>query len=183
MSVPISFKDTIQIRGRADVLFRNAMDPKRRAKWDPNVQSAQYVGEERLVNGATVRFRLPRRLLGLRFTARYGGVQAPHRASWETVSPFGPLERLSQAWVFKAIPGGTEVTLSVNASVRYRFVATVVERLLRSSSAGTLIELQRQVDAQGAAVVEELGREMARKQREAQRALRPTLLGRLRRPK
>ncbi len=119
----------------------------------------------------------------LRFTARYGGVQPPHRANWETERGFGPLERLRQSWTFKAVPGGTEVTLAVDASVRFKFVATIVERLLRSASATSLIELQRQVDAQGAALVEELGREMARKQRDAQRALRPGLLGRFRRGK
>ncbi|WP_027481993.1 SRPBCC family protein [Deinococcus pimensis] len=183
MSVPISFKDTIQIRGRSDALFRLALDPKRRAKWDPSIESAAYDGEERLANGALVNFRLPRRLLGLRFTAKYGGVQAPNRANWETVRPFGPLERLKQSWSFKSVPGGTEVTLAVDASVRYRFVATVVERLLRSASASTLVELQRQVDAQGAALVEELSRDMARRQREADRMLRPGLLGRFRRPK
>lgn len=172
MSISISFKDTIQIRGRTDVLFRNVMDPKRRMKWDPNVQNAVYVGEERLGSGAVVKFKLPRRLLGLSFTARYGSYQAPHRGGWETIRPFGPMEKLAQAWVLKPIPGGTEVTLSVNAKVRYRWIARPVERLLRSSAAQTLIELQRQVDAAGAQMVEETARELARKQREAQKAAR-----------
>lgn len=167
MAVPISFKDTIQIRGRTDVLFRNALDPKRRAKWDPSIQTAAYVGEEKLATGSTMRFKLVRRLLGLSFTAKFGQVQAPHRGGWESVRPFGPLEKLAQAWVFKPVPGGTEVTLSVNASVRYRFVANIVERLLRSASAQTLIELQRSVDASGAQLVEEAAREMQRQQREA----------------
>jgi len=166
MPVDISFKDTIQIRGRTDVLFRNVMDPKRRVKWDPNVQAASYVGEERLGSGSLVRFKLPRRMLGLSFVAKYGSYQAPHRGGWESTRPFGPLERLSQAWVMKPIPGGTEVTLSVNARVRYRWITTVVERLLRGASAQTLIELQRQVDKAGAQLVEDTAREMARRQRQ-----------------
>lgn len=169
MSVPIQFKDTIQIRGRTDALFRNVMDPKRRAKWDPNVRTAKYVGEERLGSGAVVRFKLPPRLLGLSFTAKYGSYQAPTRGGWESVRPFGPLEKFGQAWVFKPIPGGTEVTLSVKAQVRFRWIAGVVERLLRSSSAQTLIELQRQVDAPGAQLVMDTARDMAKKQREERR--------------
>ncbi|AFZ65873.1 SRPBCC family protein [Deinococcus peraridilitoris] len=169
MSVAIQFKDTIQIRGRADVLFRSVMDPKRRAKWDPSIRTGAYVGEERLVQGAMVRFKLPPRMLGLTFTARYGSLQAPHRGGWESVKPFGPLERFAQGWVFKSIPGGTEVTLSVNAKVRFGFIAKAVERMLRSASAQTLIELQRQVDAAGAQLVLDTARDMAKQQREARK--------------
>lgn len=169
MPVPISFKDTLQIRGRTDTLFRNVMDPKRRAKWDPNVMQARFVGEERLGSGALVRFKLPRRLLGLSFTAKYGSYQAPHRGGWESVKPFGPLEKLAQGWVFKPVPGGAEVTLSVNASVRYRWLAKPVERFLRNASAQTLIELQRQVDAVGAQNVLDTAKELSRQQREAKK--------------
>lgn len=169
MSVPISFKETIPIRGRADVLFRTALDPKRRAKWDPSIKRAQYVGEERLTSGAVIKVKLAPRLLGLSFTARYGSVQAPHRGGWESVKPFGPLERFAQAWVFKSVPGGTEVTLSVNASVRYGWIAKPAERMLRASATQTLIELQRQVDAAGAQTVMDTAREVARQQREARK--------------
>lgn len=169
MTVPIQFKDTIQIRGRADTLFRNVMDPRRRAKWDPNVARASFVEGERLGSGTLVRFKLPRRLLGFSFTAKYGAYQAPHRGGWESVRPFGPVDRLAQGWVFKSVPGGSEVTLSVNARVRYRWLAGPVERLLRSASAQTLIELQRQVDAGGAQTLLDTAREVAKQQKAAKK--------------
>ncbi|PYE56433.1 SRPBCC family protein [Deinococcus yavapaiensis] len=172
MSIPISFKNTIQVRGRTDVLFRNALDPKRRAKWDPSFATGSYVGDERLASGNLVKFKLARRLLGMSFVAKFGSVQAPTRGGWETVRGFGPFDKLAQAWVFKPMPGGTEVTLSVNAAVRYKWIATTAERLLRSAAAQTLVELQRQVDAQGAQAVTEAAQEMARKQRESQKAQR-----------
>ena len=169
MPSPISFKDTIQIRGRADTLFRSVMDPRRRAKWDPNIVRANFVEGERLGSGALVRFKLPTRLLGLSFTAKYGSYQAPYRGGWESVRPFGPVEKLGQAWVFKSVPGGSEVTLSVNARVRYRWLAGPVERLLRSASAQTLIELQRQVDAGGAQALLETAKEVGKQQRAAKK--------------
>lgn len=170
MSTPITFKDTIVIRGRPDTLFRLALDPKRREKWDPSYVKAAYVGEEKLTNGAQVRFKLPTRLLGLSFVARYGNIQAPTRGNWESVRSFGPVEKLMQSWNFKPIPGGTEVTLSTNAVVRYRFVAKPVERVLRQMSGQSLLELQRQVDKQGAQLMEDTAREYQQKQRDEKAA-------------
>ncbi|MFC4454888.1 SRPBCC family protein [Deinococcus sonorensis] len=170
MSEPITFKDTIVIRSRPDVLFRLALDPRRREKWDPSYQSARFEGEDRLTNGALVRFKLARRLLGLSFVARYGQLQAPTRGGWETVRGFGPLEKLTQGWVFKPIPGGTEVTLSTNARIRYRWVAKPVERVLRQMSGQSLLELQRSVDSQGAQLLEDTAREFQKKQREEAKA-------------
>jgi Polyketide cyclase / dehydrase and lipid transport len=169
MSETISFKDTIQIRGRPDVLFRSVMDPRRRTRWDPNVREAKFQGEERLGQGTLVRIKLPTRMLGLSFIAKYGQYQAPHRGGWESVRPFGPLERLTQGWVFKPLPGGTEVTLHTTARVRFKWIARPIERVLRSANAQTLLELQRQVDAQGAAVLEEAARDYADKQRAARK--------------
>jgi Polyketide cyclase / dehydrase and lipid transport len=170
MSTPIQFKDTIVIRSRPDVLFRLALDPRRREKWDPSYVKASYVGDEKLGNGTQVRFKLPTRLLGLSFVARYSNFQAPTRGSYESVKPFGPVERLSQRWNFKPIPGGTEVSLATDASVRYRFVAKPVERVLRQMSGQSLLELQRQVDKQGAQLMEDTAREYQQKQRDEQRA-------------
>ena len=170
MSESISFKDTIVIRSRPDTLFRLALDPKRREKWDPNYVKARYVGEEKLGNGTQVRFKLPTRLLGLSFLVRYGNYQAPTRGGWESVKPFGPVEKLAQGWNFKPIPGGTEVTLTTTASVRYRMAATPVERVLRQMSGQSLLELQRQVDKQGAQLMEDTAREYQQKQRDAQKA-------------
>ncbi|WP_425147079.1 SRPBCC family protein [Deinococcus sp.] len=170
MSQAITFKDTIVIRSRPDTLFRLALDPRRREKWDPNYVRAAYLGEEKLVNGTLVEFKLPTRLLGLRFQARYGQLQAPTRGGWESVKPFGPVEKLTQGWVFKPIPGGTEVSLSTNASVRYRWLAKPIERVLRQMSASALLEMQRQVDKQGAQLMEDSAREYQEKQREDKKA-------------
>lgn len=170
MPQSINFKDTIIIRARPDTLFRLALDPRRRAKWDPSYAQANYVGDEKLGNGTLVRFKLPRRLLGLAFTAKYRNFQAPTRGAWESVKPFGPVEKLAQGWNFKPIPGGTEVTLSTDASVRYGFVAKPVERVLRQMSGQALLELQRQVDKQGAQLMEDTAREYQQKQRDEQKA-------------
>ncbi|GGJ62775.1 SRPBCC family protein [Deinococcus aquiradiocola] len=170
MSEAISFRDTIVIRSRPDTLFRLALDPRRREKWDPSFAKAAFVGEEKLGNGAQVRFKLPARLLGLSFVARYGNYQAPTRGGWESVAPFGPVEKYAQAWSFKPIPGGTEVTLTTKASVRYRFVAKPVERVMRQMSGQALLELQRQVDRQGAQLMEDTAREYQQQQRDAQKA-------------
>ncbi len=172
MSETITLKQTIQIRGRADALFRLVLDPNRRAKWDPNIQRASYVGEEKLGNGTMARFKLPTRLLGLSFTARYGQYQAPHRGGWESVRPFGPVEKLTQGWVFRSVPGGTEVTFTTTARVRFRWIQKPIERVLQAAMGQTLVELQRQVDRQGAELIENTSREMARAQREARKKKR-----------
>jgi hypothetical protein len=171
MSETISIKQNIVVRSRPDVLYRLALEPRRRVKWDPNLVKAEYEGGDgRLANNARVRFKFSRRLLGLSFSARYGQLQAPMRGGWESVRHVGPLEKLTQGWTFKAMPGGTEVTLSVNGRVRYGWIRRPVERMLHNLVVTTLIELQKQVDAQGAQLMEDMGREMQRKQKEEKEA-------------
>ncbi|MFC3601358.1 SRPBCC family protein [Deinococcus soli (ex Cha et al. 2016)] len=171
MSESIHIKQTIVVRARPDVLYRLALEPKRRAKWDPNLAKAEYEGEGgRLANNSLVRFKFTRRLLGLGFTAKYGQLQAPQRGGWESVRHVGPLEKLTQGWVFKPMPGGTEVTLTVHGKVRFKWVRVPVERVLHNMVATTLLELQRTVDAQGAQLMEDMGRELAEKQKADQKA-------------
>ncbi|PNY80796.1 SRPBCC family protein [Deinococcus koreensis] len=171
MSESIQIKHAIVVRARPDVLYRMALEPKRRARWDKNFVSAEYEGGEgRLANNALVRFKFPRRLLGLGFTAKYGQLQAPQRGGWESVRNVGPLEKLTQGWTFKPMPGGTEVTLTMNGRVRYRWIRAPIERVLNNMVVSTLIELQRTVDAQGAQLMEDMGRELAEKQKAEQKA-------------
>ncbi len=171
MSESISVKQTIVVRSRPDVLYRLALEPRRRVKWDPNLAKAEYEGGEgRLSNTALVRFKFARKLLGLSFTARYGQLQPPQRGGWESVRHVGPLEKLTQGWQFKPMPGGTEVTLTVNGRIRYRWIRMPVERLLNNLVVTTLVELQRTVDAQGAQLMADMGREMQQKQKEQARA-------------
>ncbi|QLG10907.1 SRPBCC family protein [Deinococcus sp. D7000] len=166
MSESISIKQTIVVRSRPDVLYRLALEPRRRVKWDPNLVGAEYEGGEgRLTNNALVRFKFSRKLLGLSFTAKYGQLQAPQRGGWESVRHVGPLEKLTQGWQFKPMPGGTEVTLSLNGRVRYNWIKTPVERVLNNMVVTTLIALQRTVDAQGAQLMEDMGREIQEKQK------------------
>ena len=172
MSQTLSFKDTIVIRARPDILFRLTLDPKRRTRWDPNIRAASYLGEEKLVGGSLVRIKLDRRLLSLSYTAKYGQIQAPFRGGWEATGPFGPLERFSQGWVFKNIPGGTEVTLSTSAQIRYKFIERQIEVQLRNMSGRTLIELQRAVDQQGAQLMEDTAKQYQDKLRAEQKAAR-----------
>ncbi|MVN88042.1 SRPBCC family protein [Deinococcus sp. HMF7620] len=171
MADPISIKQTIVVRSRPDVLYRLALEPKRRVQWDPNLVQADYEGPEgRLANNARVKFKFSRRLLGLRFTAKYGQLQAPQRGGWESVRHVGPLDKLTQSWVFRPMPGGTEVTMTVNARVRFGFVKVPLERILHNMVATTLLELQRRVDAQGAQLLEEMGREMQERQKAEKKA-------------
>ncbi|GGK12631.1 oligoketide cyclase [Deinococcus malanensis] len=171
MSESIHIKQNIIVRARPDVLYRLALEPRRRVKWDPNLVKADYQGGDgRLANNALVRFKFARRLLGLSFTAKYGQLQAPQRGGWESVRHVGPLEKLTQAWTFKPMPGGTDVTLTLNARVRYGWVRRPVERVLHNMVMSTLLELQRQVDAQGAQLMEDMGREMQEKQKAEQKA-------------
>ncbi len=166
MSESISIKQTIVVRSRPDVLYRLALEPRRRVKWDPNLARAEYEGGEgRLINNALVRFKFSRKLLGLGFTAKYGQLQAPQRGGWESVRHVGPLEKLTQGWQFKPMPGGTEVTLTVNGRIRYSWIRTPVERVLNNMVITTLVQLQRTVDAQGAQLMEDMGREMQEKQK------------------
>ncbi len=178
MSQILSFKDTIVIRARPDVLFRLALDPKRRTRWDPNIRRASYVGDEKLVSGALVDIKLERRLLGFSYTAKYGQIQAPFRGGWEAVRPFGPLDRYTQGWVFKNIPGGTEVTLSTSARIRYKFIERQIEVQLRNMSGRTLIELQRAVDQQGAQLLEDTAKQYQDKLKAEKQAARAKGKGR-----
>ncbi|SMB89911.1 SRPBCC family protein [Deinococcus hopiensis] len=178
MSEDIRIKQSIVVRSRPDVLYRLALEPKRRVRWDPHLAVAEYEGGDgRLANNVLVRFKFTRRLLGLGFTAKYGQLQAPLRGGWESVRHVGPLEKLTQGWVFKAMPGGTEVTLTLNARIRYRWIRQPLERVLNNMVVTTLLELQRQVDAPGAQLVEDMGREMAQKQKEEQKAAKKAARG------
>lgn len=173
MSESISIKQSLIVRARPDALYRLALEPKRRAAWDPNLVRATYEGGEgRLTNNALVRFKFARKLLGLSFTAKYGQLQAPQRGGWESVGHVGPLEKLTQGWTFKPMPGGTEVTLNLNARVRYKWIRPQVERVLHNLVMSTLLELQRQVDAPGAQLMEDMGRDIQEKQKAEQKALK-----------
>ena len=97
MSEDIQIRQSIVVRSRPDVLYRLALEPRRRVRWDPNLVRAEYEGGEgRLTNNVLVRFKFSRRLLGLSFVARYGQLQAPMRGGWESVRNVGPLEKLTQ---------------------------------------------------------------------------------------
>ncbi|MFC6660625.1 SRPBCC family protein [Deinococcus multiflagellatus] len=170
MAEPISIKQTIVVRSRPDVLYRLALEPKRRLKWDPNLVQADYEGEG--AASATTRW------CALSSRAACWGCALPpstascrpQRGGWESVRHVGPLEKLTQSWVFRPMPGGTEVTLTVNARVRYKFVKAPVERILHNMVATTLLELQRSVDAQGAQLLEDMGRELQERQKADKKA-------------
>ncbi|MFC6590725.1 SRPBCC family protein [Deinococcus lacus] len=149
---PIELTQTLPVRARPEVLYRLALVPTRRAQWDPNVQEAAWAGPEGLKNGHRLRFRLSRRLLGLRFEAELGTLRPPRAGGWRSVGPVGPLESLSQEWRFKPAQGGrvTEVTLTVRGAVRFAWVRPQVERLLQEMLLSTLLEMQRQVDPETA---------------------------------
>lgn len=171
MSEEIVIRHSLPVRARPEVLYRLALEPRRRLKWDRHFVQAEYAQEgQKLAQNAIVNFRFARSLLGLRFQAKYGQLQPSQRGGWESVRHVGPLEKLTQAWNFKPMPGGTEVTLTVTARVRYRWVRAQVERVLNNMVVSTLIELQRQVDAPGAQLVEDLGREAAEKQKAERKA-------------
>lgn len=178
MSEPIHLKQTLPIRGRPEVLYRLVMDPARRAKWDSNIESAAYESEgQRLSNNAVVNFKLPRRYLGLKFQAKYSHVHLSRSGTWESLGTVGPLEKLSQQWQFKAFPGGTEVTLSIDAAVKYKWVRSQVERTLHNMLMSTLLDLQRTVDVQGAQLMQELGKEMQAKQKAEAKAAKAAKRG------
>lgn len=171
MSEEIRIKQTLPMRARPDILYRLALDPARRAKWDTNLVSGSYAEDgARLSNNVLAHYRFARNLLGLRFQVRYGQLQAPLRGGWETVKPFGPLEKMVQSWSFKAMPGGTEVTLTLSARVRYKWLRPQLERILNNMVVSTLLGLQKQVDLSGAQLMEDMGREMAEKQKAEQQA-------------
>lgn len=178
MSEEIVVKQTMPMRARPEVLYRLALEPRRRAAWDSNLVSAAYTGEgQRLAQNALADFQFVRRLLGLKFQVKYGQLISSQRGGWEAVKPFGPLEKFSQQWNFKPMPGGTEVTLTVKGTVRYKWIRTQMERILQNLTISTLMDLQRQVDAPTAQLVEEMGREMAEKQKAEQKAAKAARKG------
>lgn len=178
MSEEIIIRQSLPVRARPDVLYRLALEPRRRVKWDTNFVKAEYApGSDRLSQNALVNFKFNRRLLGLSFQARYGQLHAPQRGGWESVRHVGPLESFSQAWSFKAVPGGTEVTLTLRARVRYRWIRTQMERILHNMVLSTLVGLQKQVDAPGAQLVEDLGREAAERQKAEREAAKKARKG------
>lgn len=171
MSGAIQIKQSLPIRARPEILYRLVLDPHRHALWDSNLESAAYEGENtRLGNNAIVNFRLPRKYLGLRFQARYSHIQTSRGGTWQSVGQVGPLESLRQQWNFKAVPGGTEVTLTLDASVRYNWTYRQLERLLQNMVMSTLLDLQRAVDAPAAQQLEQMGREMQAKQQAEEKA-------------
>lgn len=174
MSDEIQIQQSLPMRARPDVLYRLVLEPKRRVAWDPNLTKVEYADTEqgRLSNNILVNFRFSRRLLGIRFQAKYGQLQAPQRGGWESVRHVGPLEKLTQHWKFKAMPGGTEVTMSIRARVRYKWVRAPVERMLHNMVYSTLMELQRQVDANTAQMMEDVSKEMAAKRKQEEKAAR-----------
>lgn len=171
MSEEIRIKHTLPMRARPDVLYRLALEPGRRVRWDKHYVSASYEGEDaRLTNNALVNLKFTRNLLGLKYQAKYGQLQAPLRGGWESVKPFGPVEKMTQSWNFKAMPGGTEVTFAINTRVRYKWLVKQLERVLNNMVVSTLMELQKQVDAPGAQLVEDVGKEMAEKKKAEEKA-------------
>lgn len=174
MSDEIQIQQTLPMRARPDVLYRLVLEPKRRVAWDPNLTKAEYADTEqaRLANNILVNFKFSRRLMGIRFQAKYGQLQAPQRGGWESVRHVGPLEKFTQSWKFKSMPGGTEVTMSIRAKVRYKWVRAPVERMLHNMVYSTLMALQRQVDANTAQMMEDVGKEMAAKRKAEERAAR-----------
>lgn len=171
MAEDVEMKQMMPVRARPEVLYRLVMDPKRRLKWDKNLVKAEYEGGEgKLSSGAVVNYKLSRSYLGLGFQVKYGQLIPSQRGSWDSVRHVGPLEKLSQHWQFKAMPGGTEVTLTVKGRVKYGWVKPQIERMLMQLVMSTLLELQRAVDAPAAQMVEDLGREMQEKQKAEEKA-------------
>lgn len=166
---PIHLEQTFQIRSRPDVLFRLVADPKRRIRWDKNLRVFQYVGEEKLERGARVKLRLITRLGGLVMYARYSQLSAPNRFTLESEKPGGFIARFEQSWIFKPVPGGSEVTSKFTVLPRYKFGRKMIERLVHSLVGETLLGLQRQVDSQMANLMEEMSKEMAEKQKREKR--------------
>ncbi len=166
---PIQLEQTFQIRSRPDILFRLVADPKRRIRWDKNLRIFQYLGEEKLERGARVKLRLITRLGGLVMFARYSQLSAPNRFTLESEKPGGFIARFEQSWLFKPVPGGTEVTGKFTVLPRYNIGRRMVERLVNSMMGETLLGLQRQVDSQTAGAIEEASKEMAEKQKREKR--------------
>ncbi|WP_229838930.1 SRPBCC family protein [Deinococcus piscis] len=168
---PIVMRHTVPMRARPEVLYRLALVPTRRAAWDSNMaESAWSDDTQTLRNGAHARFRLVRRLGGLRFEAEYGGLKTSRSGGWRTVRGMGPLEEFSQDWTFKAVPGQpvTEVTLTLRGQVRFDWVRAQVERMMQNMLLTTLLDMQREVDAPTAGRIDKMNEDL-RQQEEARR--------------
>lgn len=168
----ITFTDTMHIRARPDTLFRQVFEPVRRLRWDSALVEASYIEGERLATGAKVYFKWSRRLLGLSFVAHYTHIRAPFEGQWEATQPFGPLEAYAQEWHFKAVTGGCIVAVTTTASLRYKWASQQLETQLRNITVGTLLDLQRSVDAQGAQKLSGLMRQEQEKQQAEKKALK-----------
>ncbi|WP_261664343.1 SRPBCC family protein [Deinococcus sp. Marseille-Q6407] len=168
---PIVLSQTVPMRARPEVLYRLALVPTRRAAWDSNMAESGWVDDaQTLKNGARARFRLVRRMSGLKFEVEYGGLKTSRSGGWRSVRGVGPLEQLSQQWTFQQVQGQpvTQVTLTLRGQVRYRWVRAQVERMLYNMLQTTLLDMQREIDAPTAGRIEELNQE-ARRQQEQQR--------------
>lgn len=166
MQDPIQFKQSFPIRSRPDVLFRLVGDPKKRMRWDKSLRKFQYDGEEKLQVGSKMKGLLQWKYGGMAFQTKITHLQGPNRLSLESTRPFGLVEKMSQQWSFKPMPGGAEVTFTFTVVPRFKFVRRGVERLAQGLFAETLLELQRAVDSSTAGAMEEAAQEIAKKQRE-----------------
>lgn len=167
----IQLRQTMPMRARPEVLYRLALVPSRRAAWDSNMAESGWIDDQQtLKNGARTRFRLVRRLGGLKFEAEYTGLQSSRAGGWRSVGAVGPLEELAQEWVLRAVPNQpvTEVTLTVRGRVRYGWVRPQVERLLQQMLLSTLLDMQREIDAPTARRLEARGKAL-REQEETER--------------
>lgn len=168
---PIEIRHTVPMRARPEVLYRLALVPTRRSAWDSNMAESAWADEgQTLKNGARARFRLVRRLGGLRFEAEYGGLKTSRAGGWRSVRGVGPLEEFSQEWAFRAVPGQpvTEVTLTVRGQVRFGWVRAQVERMLQNMLLSTLLDMQREIDAPTAGRIDKMNEDL-RQQEEARR--------------
>ena len=166
MQDPIQLKQTFPIRSRPDVLFRLVGDPKKRIRWDKSLRQYKYDGEEKLQVGSKVKGVLQWKYGGMAFQAKFTHLQGPNRATLESVKPFGLIEKMTQQWAFKPMPGGAEVTLTFTVVPRYKFVRRAIDRLVQNLFAETLLELQRAVDSNMAEAMQEAAQDIAKKQRE-----------------
>lgn len=169
----IEFHQTMMVPARTDVLYRLVLDPSRRVQWDPNLRRAAYVDPQaQLKQNTVVKLKFTRRFLWLSAKVRFGHLQAPVRGGWESIHAVGPLEKLTQSWQFKSVPGGTELTMRIKGVVRYAWVKRPIERLLMNMLLGTLKGLQAHLDAPAAKKMEEKAKELQKRKKEERKAAR-----------
>ncbi|GGJ32174.1 SRPBCC family protein [Deinococcus roseus] len=166
MQDPIQFKQSFPIRSRPDVLFRLVGDPKKRIRWDKSLRQYRYEGEEKLQVGSKIKGVLQWKYGGAAFQGKYTHLQGPNRATLETSKPFGLIEKMSQQWSFKPMPGGAEVTFTLTVHPRFKLARKGVERLVQGYFAEIILELQRAVDSNTADAMQEAAQEIAKKQKE-----------------